>query len=261
MRYALIGEKLEHSLSKKLHTYFFDIIGENSTYDLIEIKKEEFDDEFKRVLNDGYNGINVTIPYKIVVAKHLKHIDDAALKIGAINTITSEKTGYNTDFYGLLATYERFGVNIKNKDVVILGTGGASKAVEATCEYLSAKSITYVSRNTSKSEKYKVVGYDSKLSGDVLINATPVGMYPNLNASPTDDISPFSDVVDLIYNPSKTMLLKNAGIQSKNTVNGLYMLVAQGVHSQGLWHNKVYDKSITDKIYGRLREEYENLHN
>lgn len=261
MRYALIGEKLTHSLSKPLHMHFFDIIGEKSSYDLIEIKKDEFDSEFKRVLNEDYSGINVTIPYKFAVMDYLSRIDGSAKKIGAVNTICADKSGYNTDFYGLLATYERFKVEIKNKDVVIMGTGGASRAVEASCEHLFAKSITYVSRNKDKKEKYKVITYDDKISGDVLINATPVGMYPNVGKSPTDDILDFKDVVDLIYNPSQTLLLKNAKEKGKNTVNGLYMLVAQGVCSQGLWHNTVYDKSITDKIYEKMCEEYENLHN
>ena len=213
MKYALIGEKLSHSLSKVLHNEFFKLINENSTYDLIEIDKDNFDDEFKKVLNFGYDGINVTIPYKFKVMDYLDEIDISAKKIGAVNTISFEngiKKGYNTDFYGLLATYKKFGVEIENKDVVILGTGGASKAVEKSVEYLNAKSITYVSRDVSKKLNYKVVDYTEKISGDVLINATPVGMYPKTDAMPEIDISPFLDVVDLIYNPYETLLLKNA---------------------------------------------------
>lgn len=260
MRYALIGEKLGHSLSKVLHGYFFDIIGENSTYDMIEINSDNFDSEFKRVLNENYDGINVTIPYKFKVMDYLSGIDESAKKIGAVNTICKNLKGFNTDFYGLLQTYKRFGIKIKDRNVVILGTGGASKAVEASCEHLCAKSITYVSRDKSKKLKHKVVDYSESICGDVLINATPVGMYPKTDACPIDDISSFDDVMDLIYNPKKTLLLKNA--KGKNTVNGLYMLVAQGICSQGLWHNTVYDKKIIDEIYEKMMgEEYENLHN
>ena len=258
MKYALIGEKLSHSLSKVLHNEFFSVINEKSTYDLIEIEKDNFDCVFKDVLKKGYTGINVTIPYKFKVMDYLDKIDDAAKKIGAVNTICFEdgvKKGYNTDFYGLIATYERFNVKIKDKDVVILGTGGASKAVEKSVEHLGAKSITYVSRDKSKKLNYKVIDYLDKITGDVLINSTPVGMYPKMDLAPVCDTSSFSDVVDLIYNPYETLLLKNAKKSGANTVNGLYMLVAQGICSQQLWHKKEFDKSIIDKIYEKIKDE------
>ena len=258
MKYALIGEKLSHSLSKVLHNEFFKITLEDSVYDLIEIDKSNFESKFKEVLNMGYNGINVTIPYKFDVMDYLDEIDLSAKKIGAVNTISFEngiKKGYNTDFYGLLYTFKKFGVEIKNKDIVILGTGGASKAVEKSVEYLGAKSITYVSRNTSKKLGYKVVDYSEKISGDVLINATPVGMYPNIDAMPKIDISPFLSVVDLIYNPYETLLLKQAKNMGKNSVNGLYMLVSQGIYSQKLWHNKQYDDKIINEIYEKIKNE------
>lgn len=255
MKYALIGEKLSHSLSKVLHNEFFRIIGEQSIYDMIEISKDNFDAEFKKVLSKGYTGINVTIPYKFAVMDYLDEIDDAAKKIGAVNTICTGDClkGYNTDFYGLIATYERFGVKIKNKDIVILGTGGASKAVEKSCEHLGAKSITYVSRDKAKKLNHKVIDYSEKICGDVLINSTPVGMYPKMDLSPLPDTSCFSDVVDLIYNPNETLLLKNAKKHGANTVNGLYMLVAQGICSQMLWHGKEFDKKIIDDIYDVLK--------
>lgn len=258
MKYALIGEKLSHSLSKVLHNEFFKIINENSTYDLIEINKDNFDFEFKKVLSMGYDGINVTIPYKFDVMDYLDKIDISAKEIGAVNTISFEngiKKGYNTDFYGLLSTYKKFGVEIKNKDVVILGTGGASKAVEKSVEHLGAKSITYVSRGASKKLNYKVIDYTEKISGDVLINATPVGMYPKVSDMPKIDILPFNDVLDLIYNPYETLLLKNAKKLKKNSVNGLYMLVAQGICSQKIWHNKEYDNKIIDEIYEKIKNE------
>ena len=258
MKYALVGEKLSHSLSKVLHNEFFKMTLQDAVYDLIEIEKDNFDNEFKKVLTLGYDGINVTIPYKFKVMDYLDEIDEFARQIGAVNTISFEngiKKGYNTDFYGLLYTYNKFGVEIKNKDIVILGTGGASKAVEKSAEYLNAKSITYVSRFASKKLNYKVVDYSYKISGDVLINATPVGMYTKVSDMPKIDILPFNDVLDLIYNPYETLLLKTAKNMGKNSVNGLYMLVAQGICSQKIWHNKEYDDTIIDGIYEKIKNE------
>lgn len=227
----------------------------NATYDLIEINKGNFDAEFKKVLESGYIGINVTIPYKKDVIPYLDKISPEAEKIGAINTIKIENgylTGYNTDFFGLIQTYERFNIDVKNKTIAILGTGGASKAVFASLSHLGAKEIFYVSRDKKLHDGFFTKTYDENISGDILINATPVGMYPHTNASPLDKLN-FDTVLDLIYNPSETLLLKNARLLNKKYVNGMYMLISQGLCSQSIWNNTEIEKDIIEKIYNEVK--------
>ncbi|MBE7038680.1 MAG: shikimate dehydrogenase [Ruminococcaceae bacterium] len=254
-KYALIGEKLTHSMSKVIHTKYFDIKNMDATYDLIEISKDNFDKEFKNLLSRDYVGINVTIPYKTDVIPYLDKISPEAEKIGAINTIKLENghlTGYNTDFFGLIQTYERYNIEIKDKKVAILGTGGASKAVYATLLHLGAKEIYYVSRDKKMHNGILTKNYNDELSGDVLINATPVGMYPKTNASPVDDIN-FDTVIDLIYNPEETLLLKKARLMGKKAVNGMYMLISQGLYSQSIWNNTKTEKDVIEKIFNEVK--------
>lgn len=256
MKYALIGEKLGHSLSKILHEKYFEIKGSNSSYDLIEIKKENFDLEFKKLLAKGYDGINVTIPYKKDVIPYLDYLSPEAEKIGAVNTIKPENgrlCGYNTDFFGIIKTFERYKIEIENKDVVILGTGGASAAVKTACLHLKAKSVVFVSRKRKIHDGILTKTYDDIISGDVLINATPVGMYPNIDACPIEKIN-FSAVFDLIYNPEKTLLLRRAAAEGKKAVNGLYMLVSQGIYAQSIWKKIPFEKEINEKVFDEVKK-------
>ena len=262
MKYALIGEKLGHSMSKILHEKYFEIKDENSTYDLVEIKKDNFDLEFKKLIAKGYDGINVTIPYKKDVLPYLDSISPEAEKIGAVNTIKIKNGrlyGYNTDFFGIIRTFERYGIEIKNKDAVILGTGGASAAVKEACLDLGAKSVVFVSRKRKIHCGMLTKTYDEFISGDVLINATPVGMYPDIDACPIDKIN-FSAVFDLIYNPEKTLLLKRAASQGKKAVNGLYMLISQGIYAQSIWQNIPFEYDINEKVFDEVKK-YENYGN
>ena len=158
MKYALIGEKLGHSYSKIIHEKYFSIKSMDSSYDLIEIPADELQARIKSIVNDGYKGFNVTIPYKIDLMNMCSELCEEAEKIGSVNTINisgDKMTGYNTDYHGLRLALEYNGVDIKDKAVVVLGTGGASKAVVALCEDLGAKEITLVSRSPKNDGKYK----------------------------------------------------------------------------------------------------------
>lgn len=242
-------------MSKILHTKYFDEKNTDDTYDLIEINKNNFDTEFKDILQKGYNGLNVTIPYKTAVIPYLDCLSDEAEKIGAVNTIKIENgrlTGYNTDFFGIIKTFERYDIEIKNKSVTILGTGGASRAVYEACSHLGAKEIAFVSRDKKMHNGILTKTYCDTLFGDVLINATPVGMYPNVDSSPISEIN-FAAVFDLIYNPKETQLLKNARNLGKKAVNGLYMLIAQGIYSQCIWNNTEIENEIIDKVYNEVK--------
>lgn len=256
LKYALIGEKLGHSYSKTVHEKYFSYKSMSSSYELIEIPKDNFELHVSKLLDEGYAGYNVTIPYKVDIMGFCSEVCDEAKKIGSVNTIKisdGKMYGYNTDYYGLKLALEYNHIELKNKDVVILGTGGASKAVSTLCEDLNCKSITLVSRTPSPISKYPSITYTEITRGDIIINTTPVGMYPNVDATPFDKIDKFSVAVDLIYNPAHTLFLKRAKENCLKTVNGLYMLVAQAIYSQSIWNNTSVDLDIISKIYSELR--------
>ncbi len=256
MQYGLIGYPLGHSFSKEIH----EAIGEYE-YDLCPLKEEQLDDFF---LKRDFKGVNVTIPYKQKVIKYLDEIDEVASRIGAINTIVNvdgKLKGYNTDFYGLLALIEKNNIEIENKDVVILGTGGTSNTASYLCEHLKAKSVVKISRN--KKEDYltyeQLNEFKNKLQ--VIINTTPSGMYPN-NQDCLLDLSEFNAleaVVDVIYNPLRTKLVLQAKDKGLKSTNGLYMLVAQAIKAYSIFKDKEYDKGLTDHIYQELLAKKENI--
>lgn len=256
MQYGLIGYPLGHSFSKEIH----EAIGEYQ-YDLYPLKEEELDDFFSK---SDFKGINVTIPYKQKVIKYLDEIDEDASKIGAINTIVNidgKLKGYNTDFYGLLALIEKNDIEIEDKDVAILGTGGTSNTASYLCHYLKANSVIKISR----SKKDNCLTYEQlneqKDKFQVIINTTPMGMYPN-NQDCLLDLSEFNKleaVVDVIYNPLRTKLVLQAKEKGLKATNGLYMLVAQAIKAYSIFKNKEYDRELTDNIYKALLTKKENI--
>ncbi len=255
---GLIGEKLGHSYSKIIHERFFELAGKKDyTYDLIEIPMGNLPMEIKRIAGE-YDGINVTIPYKLDVMEFLSYISPEAGKIGAVNTVKFTPDGaygYNSDYFGFKSTLENNSIEIWGKDVVILGTGGASKAALAVCEDMGAKSIIFVTSGSKTVEGYKTITYDNQIKGDVLINCTPVGMYPNAGVSPIENLDlGFGAVVDMIYNPTITELMKKGEKIGAKTVNGLNMLVAQAIYSEGIWNDEKVDNGIVGTIFDELKE-------
>lgn len=249
MEYGLIGEKLSHSYSKLIHEKLADY-----TYDLLPLSKEEFP-KFMEAKN--FKAINVTIPYKCDVIPYLSFIDERAKAIGAVNTIVNKNGvlhGYNTDFLGLLYTIKNNQIQIENKKVLVLGNGGAAKAVFAVLEYLNVLEMYIV--------KYKkepgVITYEDAAAhhsdADVIINTSPVGMYPMVDASPMD-LSPYfklSAVLDLIYNPLTTRLMSQAKERSVKAVNGLEMLVAQAKYAVEFFLNESIEDSVIPPIYQEI---------
>ncbi len=256
MKYALVGEKLGHSYSKIIHERFFAYSNLSFTYDLVEISRNDFSAEISRMLNEGYSGLNVTIPYKIDIMALCDKVAPEASKIGSVNTVMLQDgklIGYNTDYHGLRLALEVSGVSLEGKNVVILGTGGASRAVCTLAEDLGCKSITFVSRSPRDDNTYKYLTYKDFVSGDVIVNTTPVGMYPDTASSPFDDLDGFETAVDLIYNPARTLFLQKAAQNGLKTVNGLYMLVAQALYSQSIWQDSSPDIDLINKIYDEMR--------
>ncbi len=244
MKYGLIGEKLGHSFSKSVHKKIADY-----DYELFEVAKSDFDDFMKK---RNFCGINVTIPYKERVIPYLDEISDEALKIGAVNTVINKNGklfGYNTDFYGLSALMEKNGIEIDGKTVLILGSGGTSKTANAVCKFKNAGKIYTVSRKAENG----AITYEAalKIDADIIINTTPVGMFPNNLAKPIDlkHFKNLKAVVDVVYNPLKTQLVIDAQNNGVKAVGGLYMLYSQAVRAAEIFTGHEIKTDAFDELF------------
>ncbi|MCQ2440714.1 MAG: shikimate dehydrogenase [Clostridia bacterium] len=256
MQYGLIGEKLSHSFSKDVHQKLFDY-----KYELKEIKKEDLKDFMTK---RDFKAINVTIPYKKDVIKYLDFISDIATKIGAVNTVVNKNGklyGYNTDFYGLKALIEKENIEIENKKVLILGNGGTSKTAYAVASYLNAKEIYKVSRSGGQD----CITYNQAIvdhpDADVIINTTPCGMYPNIDtfAIDIDNFKNLSGVVDVVYNPLCTALVRKAKSKGIKAISGLYMLVTQASFSAEKFTGLTVSKEKNDAVFKEIEKEKMNI--
>lgn len=256
MKYGLIGEKLGHSYSKVIH----EALGEY-TYDLCEVAREDIDAFFER---GDFTAINVTIPYKKTVIPHLYYIDRAAEAIGAVNTVVNRDGrlyGYNTDYMGMIGLIRHLGISLEGKKVAILGTGGTSHTARAVAEALLAGEIITVSRSVGEGTVDYAELYQKHTNVDIIINTTPVGMYPNTYDAPID-VSKFprlSGVIDAIYNPLRTRLVYEARERGIAAEGGLYMLVEQAVRAAEIFTEKKLDPSFTERIFKKLSSEKENI--
>ncbi len=238
--YGLLGETLKHSISPTIHNSLFTASNRKERYELFEIKPNYLKAFIDIAPKYQIKGMNVTIPYKIEVMQYLDVIDDIAKSIGSVNTIkfsNDVKIGYNTDYYGFEKLLEINKVSVTDKNVVILGSGGSSKTVQYYCKHYNAKKVYVVSRNK---ENTNFIDYNDleSIDFDVLINTTPVGMFPKTEETPVlkELLKSKHTVVDLIYNPVETMLLKNAReVGCKIAINGELMLYYQGLKAQEIW--------------------------
>jgi len=245
-RYGLIGEKLGHSYSKVIHEKLADY-----TYDLIPLSKEEFTTFME---THDFSAINVTIPYKQAVIPYLDELSDSAKAIGAVNAIVNRDgklCGHNTDYLGFLYTLQKNQIEVTNQKVLVIGNGGAAKAVVAALLSLSPKDLITVKYKeepgTVTYEQAALLHSDATL----IVNTSPVGMYPNTDASPMD-LTPYTSlkaVVDIIYNPATTKLLAQAKNLGAKAVNGMEMLVAQAKYAVELFlDTKIPEERITEII-------------
>ena len=181
MRYGLLGERLGHSFSRDIH----NSLG-NYSYDLIEVSREELE---RFIKEKDFGGVNVTIPYKGTVIPYLDKIDERAKAIGAVNTIVNrggELIGYNTDFFGMVKLINHAKIDLKDKVVAILGTGGTSRTALAVAEHLGGREIFKVSRSAKEDAISYEELYRMADRVDVIINTTPSGMFPDINSSAVD---------------------------------------------------------------------------
>lgn len=249
MDYGLIGEKLGHSYSKEIHEMLASY-----TYNIHPLSKDEFTPFMEK---HEFKAINVTIPYKQKVIPFLDDIDDNAKAIGAVNTIVNKDGklyGHNTDFTGFMYMLKKHNINVSGKKCVVLGDGGASKAVVAVLEKIGASEIIIV--DIVKTEK--AITYDEcfekHTDAKFIVNASPVGMYPGCDASPVD-LKKFSQceaVVDVIYNPLETKLIAQAKELGMTGVNGLEMLVAQALYAVEFFLDTKLDEAKIDEVYQKI---------
>ncbi len=255
MNYGCIGEKLSHSFSKEIHNKLFDYI-----YELKEIAPENLE---KFLTDRDFYAINVTIPYKQSVIPYLDYVSKTAQKIGAVNTIVNKEGklfGYNTDFSGLKSLILKSGIELKDKKVLILGSGGTSKTAFAVAESLGAKEILKVSRK----ERENFITYnelENHIDTQIIINTTPSGMYPNIYETPID-ISGFNElegVVDAVYNPLNTKLINTAKQKGIKAVGGLYMLVSQAASAAEKFLDTSVSQEKVDEVFCEIESQKQNI--
>ena len=255
--FGCIGRKLGHSFSKEIHNALADY-----KYELLELEPDELSGFFG---SKDFKGINVTVPYKEAVIPYLDTIDSSAKAIGAVNTIVKDANGklngYNTDFYGMEKLISHAKIEIRGKKVVILGTGGTAKTARAVSNHLGAKEILTVSRTPRESEISYAELYEKHADTEIIINTTPVGMYPDSYKSPIDieAFGALSGVIDAVYNPLRTVLVRGAMERGIPAEGGLYMLVAQAVRASEIFLGKSYPEGVTDEVFNKILKEKESI--
>lgn len=252
MECGLLGGKLGHSFSPQIHGALADY-----RYTLWEKSPEELDDFLE---NGDFTGLNVTIPYKKDVMPYCAELSEQAKKVGAVNTIVRRRDGtllgHNTDYFGFAYLLKQSGIAVAGKKCLVLGTGGASVTVQAVLREQGAK-VVVLSRSGPENYDHLERHADAAL----IVNATPVGMYPNTGVSPIKLIffPNLEGVLDLIYNPARTQFLLDAEKLGVPGWNGLSMLVAQAKESAEWFTEKTIPDERIEEIYTRLRRETENL--
>ncbi|MDO4608457.1 MAG: shikimate kinase [Clostridia bacterium] len=256
MEYGCIGEKLTHSFSKEIHNLLFDY-----DYQIKEIPKGDLQ---SFMTQKDFKATNVTIPYKQDVIPYLDQISETAQKIGAVNTIVNRDGslyGYNTDFAGMTALIKLNNIEIKGKKVLILGSGGTSKTAVVVAESLGAKNIIRVSRTAKEDCITYDDMYKNHTDGEVIINTTPCGMYPNIIGEPIDlDRMPKTEaVVDAIYNPLSSNLVVKAKSKGIKATGGLYMLVSQAAAAAELFINTKVETQKVYKVFKQIEQQKRNI--
>jgi shikimate dehydrogenase len=262
MKYGLIGEKLGHSFSKQIQMRIAQIQNvQDYEYELVELNQEQFIEFMQK---KDFKGINVTLPYKKSVIPYLDEIDESAKAMGAVNTILNKDGklyGYNTDFGGFLYMVKAHNVHMEGKKVVLIGNGGASAAVQAVCKHENAGQLVIVNRTPSENTVSYDTMYTSHLDADIIINTSPVGMYPNITNAPID-VSWFHKlecVMDVVYNPILTRMCFEAQEMDIKRVIGLEMLIAQAKYTFEIFNDMKFDDSIIDDIKKEMLKDRCNI--
>lgn len=257
--FAVIGDPIEHSISPEMHNAVFDKLGMNCTYVAFNVMSEDLGDAIKGFKAMGFGGVNVTIPHKLAVMDSIDDLSEEARIIGAVNTLEFKDNkiiGHNTDGIGALSALMEGGADPKGKRVVLLGSGGAARAIAVTIavrgeiESLTIlgvvedelkKLVDDITKATSANVKGQMMTDETKAEAikeaDILIHATPIGMHPKVDDTlvPSDLFMSEIAVMDIVYNPQRTRLLKEAEKAGCNTIEGIGMFVGQGAEAERIW--------------------------
>ena len=251
--FGLLGRKLSHSLSPQIHSHLCDY-----EYKLYPTEPEKLDEFFA---DTRLKGFNVTIPYKVEAFRRCTELSETAKKAGSVNTVVRRPDGTlygdNTDYFGFLYMANKIGCSFKDKKVLILGSGGASLTAQLVAADEGAKEIIVVSRNGENNYDNISLHYDA----DIIINTTPVGMYPN-NGERLIDLSKFTKckkALDLIYNPARTVFLLDTQKLGIDCVNGLPMLVAQALRAAEIFTGKSIPLTEIDRIHDIILGNQKNI--
>ena len=256
MKYGLIGERLGHSFSKEIH----EKLGRYE-YELKELRPDELESFIKAA---DFEGINVTIPYKEDVIPYLDELSDLAAKAGAVNTIVNKDgrlIGYNTDIGGMKMLFEKLGADMKGKTVLIAGSGGTSKTALTLAGELGADITVRVSRSGREDAVTYEQAYSDYKDADILINTTPLGMYPDVDgaAFDIDAFERIEAVIDAVYNPLRSKLVRSARERAIPAEGGLYMLVAQAMLAAEKFTGIPVSADEADRIYEEILRDKSNL--
>ena len=253
MKFGLLGRTLGHSFSPRIHS----ALG-NTNYELFEREPSQLQEFFA---DPELQGINITIPYKVNALEACDVVDPRVERIGCVNTMVRKDGkwhGYNTDYDGFVFTLQHAGIDVAGKECIILGDGASSATVHVALEDLGAKNIVHLSRKTAPFYGDAPNYYET---AQIIINCTPIGMYPH-NPANLIDITQFSKlegVVDLIYNPRRTILLLQAEMMEIPHCDGLPFLVAQGVEAANHFQGQSFGTKEIEQILRDMRREKENI--
>ena len=274
---CLIGNPVEHSISPLIHNTLAERMGINMVYTAARVETEAVGDAIKGAKALGIRGMNVTVPHKCHVMDYLDEIDELAYKIGAVNTIvTTDKgyKGYNTDIIGLSRQLDEEGIAITDNEVIILGAGGASKAITYLCASKGAKRVWLLNRSVDKA--VELADEVNRGFGDIVkplsinaFNEIPKGKYPVIQTTsvglhPNDDVAPIEDEtfydlvsagVDIIFNPSETKFMKLCKAHGASAYNGLKMLLYQGIAGFELWNNVKVSDELAKEVLTLMEKE------
>ena len=272
---GVIGNPIEHSLSPPMHNAAYKQLKMDYVYVAFRIEKEDLPKVIESAKTMGLVGLNVTIPYKTDIIEYLDEIDETARQINAVNTISFKNgvaKGYNTDGTGAIKSIEKY-TTVKSRNVLVLGAGGASKAITFTLINHGINRL--IIANRSKDNAFQLIDNLKRQTGfedisyieiaeadrilddvDIIINTTPIGMYPNVDVDTpirTDKINESHVVMDVIYNPLETKLLKEAKDNGATTVSGTNMLINQGITAFEIFTGRTptyesFEKALLDQL-------------
>ena len=252
--FAVIGDPIDHSLSPNIHSAAFRELNLDCSYIAYRIPKDELEEGIEGLKKIKISGFNVTIPHKIEMMKYLDKMDESCSLIGAVNTVTNEDgilKGYNTDMEGFIEPFKKKDLKIEGKKILLIGAGGAARAIVAGVAKEKAKNITIANRTKSKAEELaeftRLIGLEGNVSTineaekkvkdfDIIINATSLGLKNEPSPISLDEINKNSIVYDIVYMPMNTDFIKKAKAKGAVIIFGYEMLLGQATRAFEIWH-------------------------